>query len=292
MSAMFAVPGAGNPLAAPVLSPARGLSPERGGSRPSEGFPMSKPFVNLHLSRPLVALDLETTGTAPKIDRIVEVAAVKFMPDGQRLRFCRRINPLIPIPSAATMVHGITDQDVAGCPSFADIAAQLARFLRGADWAGFGIKRFDLPFLLAEFRRAEIHFSLANHAVLDVLQIYHQREPRDLTAAVRHYLDRPHENAHGALADAYAAAAVLDAQLECYPDLPQKVPVLHAHLTDVDLAGKLRRDEGRVVLTFGKYSGSDLLTVAQHDPAYLRWLLEQDFLPDFQTMVQSALQSA
>jgi DNA polymerase-3 subunit epsilon len=253
---------------------------------------MSKPFVNLHLTRPLILVDCETTGVSPKIDRIVEVAAVKFMPDGQRLRFCRRINPLIPIPAASTAVHAITDQDVAGCPSFADIAAPLSRFLRDADWAGFGIKRFDLPFLLAEFRRAEIHFSLAHHAVLDVLQIYHQREPRDLTAAVRHYLDRPHENAHGALADAYAAAAVLDAQLACYPDLPQQVTELHAHLTDADLAGKLRRERGRLVLTFGKHSGRELHTVAQQDPDYLRWLLEQDFLPDFEAMVQIALQSA
>lgn len=252
---------------------------------------MSKPFVHLHLVRPLAVIDCETTGASPKSDRIIEVAALKFLPNGERVRFLRRVNPLFPIPSAATAVHGITDQDVAGCPSFADIAAPLARFLRDADWAGFGIKRFDLPFLLAEFRRAEIHFSLANHAVLDVLQIYHQREPRDLTAAVRHYLDRPHENAHGALADAYAAAAVLDAQLACYPDLPQQVPELHTHLTDVDLTGKLRRDQGRLVLTFGKHSGSDLFTVAQQDPNYLRWLLEQDFLPDFQSMVQTALQS-
>jgi DNA polymerase III subunit epsilon len=198
----------------------------------------------------------------------------------------------VAIPAAATGVHGITDEDVAGCPPFAAIAAPLARFLRDADWAGFGIKRFDLPFLLAEFRRAGIHFSLANHAVLDSLQIYHQREPRDLTAAVLHYLDRPHDQAHGALADAYATAAVLDAQLQCYRDLPSQVPELHAHLTDADLAGKLRREEDRLILTFGKHSGTDLLTVAHQDPNYLRWLLEQDFLPDFQTHVQRALESA
>jgi DNA polymerase-3 subunit epsilon len=292
MSAMFAVPGAGKPLAAPVLSPAREPSPERGGSRLSEGLRMSKPFTTLLLTRPLVVLDLETTGTTPKTDRIVEVAAVKFMPGGERTRCHKRLNPGIPIPPAATAIHGIRDEDVVGCPPFEAVAVSLARYLRDADLAGFNLKRFDLLFLLGEFERAGIAFSLANRAVIDVMQLYHQREPRDLTAAVRHFLSRDHEESHRALADAYATAAVLDAMVVHYGDLPRTVAELHASLTDADLGGRLRREDGRLVLSFGKYAGLTLDKVAAVDIPYLRWLLEQPCLPDFRAFVEKALQHA
>jgi len=162
--------------------------------------------------------------------------------------------------------------------------------LRDADLAGFNLKRFDLPFLLGEFERAGIAFSLANRAVIDVMQIYHQREPRDLTAAVRHFLRRDHEEGHRALADAYATAAVLDAMVARYGDIPRTVAELHAGLTDADLGGQLRREDGRLVLSFGKYAGQTLDEVAALDVSYLRWLLEQTFLPDFRAFVEKALQ--
>ena len=74
----------------------------------------------LHLKRPLVFLDLETTGTDVAKDRIVEIAFVKVMPDGatetlpefKDTKFL--INPGMPIPIESSMVHGIYDADVAG----------------------------------------------------------------------------------------------------------------------------------------------------------------------------------
>ncbi|OAI46016.1 hypothetical protein AYO44_12095 [Planctomycetaceae bacterium SCGC AG-212-F19] len=252
---------------------------------------MSKPFVHLRLKSPLVVLDIETTGVSPKVDRIVEVAAVKFLPDGQRVRFCRRINPGMLIPPTATAVHGITDQDVVDCPLFAAVAACLARFLRDADLAGFHIKRFDLPFLLSEFNRSGVSFSLSRRAVIDVLEIYHHHQPRDLAAAVRHYLGRLHEQAHSAQADAYATAAVLDAQIATH-QLPQSVAEIHDLFKGADVAGRLRIEGERFILTFGKYLGRDLDEITAQDPDYLRWVLGQDFLPDFHELVRNALDRA
>jgi DNA polymerase-3 subunit epsilon len=234
-------------------------------------------------------LDLETTGTSPRTDRVVEIAVAKFLPDGRRFDACCRVHPTIPIPAAATAVHGITDVAVADCPTFATIASRLDRFLRGADLAGFGIRRFDLPLLLAEFARAGLRFSLVGRAVIDVLQIFHTHVPRDLAAAVHHYLGRTHDGAHSALVDVNATAAILDAQLAQDADLPRTVPELHARLTDVDLAGRLRRQGNRLVLTFGRYAGTALDEVVRNDPGYLHWLLGQDFLEDFQAFIQSAL---
>jgi DNA polymerase-3 subunit epsilon len=250
---------------------------------------MTKPFAHLRLTRPLVSLDVETTGLSPRHDRIIEIAMVKFHPEGRRDRFHRRVDPEVPIPAAATAIHGLTDQDVAGSPKFKAIAGSVARFLRTADLCGFNIKNFDLPFLFNELSRAGIRVPLGRRAVIDALQIYRHQEPRDLIAAVRRYLGRDHALAHSALGDAYAAAAVLDGQVASHTDLPGTVAELHARFTDVDLMGRLKRQNGEVVLAFGKYTGRPLAEVASDDPGYLRWLLDQDFLPDFQAIVRQAL---
>jgi DNA polymerase-3 subunit epsilon len=179
---------------------------------------------------------------------------------------------------------------VAGKPTFDVVASRLSRFLRNCDLCGFNIKRFDLPFLLAEFRRAGMRFSVSPRAIIDVLQIYHRRERRDLGAAARHYLGCELAKHHHALVDAQTTAAILDNQLASYPDLARQVPELHASFTEVDVAGRLRLQGGEMVFAFGKHNGEALRGVAQDDPEYLRWLLAQDFLPDFLAIVRRAVE--
>src|SRR3954463_6537659 len=101
-------------------------------------------FKNIRLDRPLAVLDLETTGTDPKLDRIVEISVIKVRPDGGHDHRTRQVNPGVPIPPEATAIHGIGDDDVAGSPSFRAVAPGLVRFLEGCDLAGFNILNFDL----------------------------------------------------------------------------------------------------------------------------------------------------
>jgi len=249
-------------------------------------------FRHLILERPLAVLDLETTGIDARIDRVVEVGVLKLDPAAGPIRYRRLINPGIPIPEAAVAVHGIADEDVAARPRFRAIAPRLARLLADADLAGFNLRRFDLPFLAAEFRRAGVEFAIAGRAVLDSQQIFHAHEPRDLAAALRHYCGRAHEEAHSALADAEATAAVLDAQVGHYADLPATVPALHELLTEVDVGGRFWVEAGRVVFAFGKHRGRPLEEVAQSDPGYLAWMLGQDFLEDAKALIERALEEA
>jgi len=172
------------------------------------------------------------------------------------------------------------------------IAPGLAHLLEDADLAGFNIRRFDLPILVAEFARTEIEFSVAGRSVLDVQRIYHGREPRDLAAAVKFYCGREHAHAHGALADAEATATILDAQVERYADLPRTVAALHESTTEVDIGGRFRTEEGRVVFAFGKHVGRPLEDVARQDPGYLTWFLDQSFLDDAKALVGKALARA
>ena len=248
-------------------------------------------FKNLLLNRPLAVIDLETTGTDPKTDRIVEVAVVRIFPDGSRDDRCRRVNPGVPIPEAATAIHGITDADVKDEPSFGILAPRLAKFLDGCDLCGFNLKRFDLRVLIAEFDRAGHRFPFQERKIVDPLVIFHYRERRDLSAALRFYCDREHQGAHGASADVQATVEILDAMLDRYPDLPRSVDELHDVLRDerdADLERKFIRVNGQITFNFGKYQGRRLDEVAQESPGYIEWMLGQSFLDDVKELVTEA----
>jgi len=242
----------------------------------------------LVLTRPLVFFDLETTGLDAKSARIIEISVAKHLPDGTVESKTRRFNPGMPIPAEATEVHGITDADVAHEPEFKLLAPGLSTYLTDCDLAGYNLIRYDLPVLEAEFRRAEVPFSLKNRAVLDVMQIFYRKEPRDLAGACRFYLGREHEGAHSAEADVTATANVLKAMMARYGDLPSTLPELCEHLTDpskLDLAGNLVLLNGKPHLNFGKHAGKPLEWVAENFPGYLHFIMDGDFLSDTKAVI-------
>jgi len=249
----------------------------------------------LGIDRPLVILDLETMGTDPKIDRIIEISILKLTPGGAPDHRTRRVNPERPIPAEATAVHGITDGDVATAPPFRAVAAGLRSFLNGCDICGYNLLRFDLRLLLNEFSRVGTTFPLQGRRFIDPCRIFHQREPRDLGAALVFYCGREHDGAHGAEADVLATVAVLEAQLDHYDDLPRTVEGLHEHLRDpgaVDLDGMFtRRPDDTIVFAKGKYKGQPLGEIAPTKPDYLAWMLREDFFDDTKAVVASALES-
>lgn len=250
------------------------------------------------LERPLVFFDLETTGLRPGEDRIIELAVVRLDPSGDVTEKVRRFNPGIPIPPESTEVHGITDADVAEKPPFAHRARALARFLEPCDLAGFNVRRFDLPMLLAEFQRAGVAFDPTERRIIDVQMIFHREEPRDLSAAVQFYLDRELEDAHSALADIRATAAVLGAQLTRYPHLPREIEGLDRYCDEVrPFETELDRwfestDDGERVFRRGKHSGRALSEIAALHPDYLQWMLGLDDLdPAVKKVVAEGLSS-
>ncbi len=248
----------------------------------------------LALERPLVFFDLETTGVNVGSDRIVEIAAVKFLPRGGSKEFHHRVNPEMPIPADATRVHGITDADVALEPTFRQLAPRLLDFIGDADLSGFNVRRFDLPMLLEEFRRVDVPFDVEGRHVVDVLTIYHMREPRDLSAALRFYCDREHSGAHGALADVLATAEVFAAQLDRYADLPRELSTLErvVHPRNpswVDDDGKFIWQDGEAVISFGKHRGTSLRTLVRKQREYLDWMMMGNFPASAKAVIREAL---
>jgi DNA polymerase-3 subunit epsilon len=247
------------------------------------------------LTRPLAVIDLEATGTAPHRDRIVEISVLKIFPDGRKILRHRRLNPGMPIPPEATEVHGIHDEDVANEPEFRSIAASLSELLADCDLAGFGIVQFDMPMLRTEFDRAGVEFDIEGRRILDAKAIYHQMEPRDLSAAHRYYCGEPFEAAHSAEADTLATYRVLVSQLRRYPELPSSLDDLHKlsnprQADFVDSEGKLIWRNNEVHFNFGKHKGVPLREVCAIDIEYVRWLTVKDFRADLKTVLSAALE--
>jgi len=237
--------------------------------------------MQLNLKNNLVIFDLETTGTNPASDRIVEIAYIKIHPNGSELAKSYRINPGIPIPKEATEIHGITDADVADCPTFKEVGRQIARDFEGCDLAGFNSNRYDIPLLAEEFIRNDIDFDLSRHKLVDVQVIFHKMEPRTLSAAYQFYCGKELEGAHGAAADARATYEVLKAQLDRYPDLKNDIAFLSSFSSqtrNVDLAGKIiYNEDGVEVFNFGKYKDVPVEDVLKKDLGYYGWMMNGEF---------------
>ena len=237
--------------------------------------------MNLQLKRPIVFFDLETTGVDAAKDRIVEISMVKVAVDGTKTVKTRRINPEMSIPAEASAIHGITDEDVKGEPTFKQIAKSLAAFIEGCDFGGFNSNRFDLPLLVEEFMRAGVECDFQRRKFVDVQTIFHRKEQRTLVAAYKFYCDKDLENAHSAEADTMATYEVLEAQIERYPDIGNTVDALaefSAGKPMVDFAGRLTlNDNGEEIFTFGKYKGRKVMDVFRDDPSYYSWMMNGDF---------------
>jgi DNA polymerase-3 subunit epsilon len=247
------------------------------------------------LDRPLAFFDLETTGLNPRVDRIVELALLRVAPDGEVIERVRRFNPGVPIPAEASAVHGITDADVQDEPPFAARAKSLLELLEPSDLAGFNVRRFDLPMLLTELRRAGLDLDIKGRRIIDIQAIFHREERRDLTAAARFYLAREHPEAHSALSDIRTSAAVLAAQLERYAHLPRDMQALHAYCdevapfeTEVD-RWFLRTDAG-LVFRRGRHRGKALTEIAALERDYLDWMLgAEDMDEEVLALVREAI---
>lgn len=237
--------------------------------------------MELNLVKPIIFFDLETTGTDFSKDRIVEICYIKVYPDGREVEYTKRINPEMHIPEGASAVHGIYDADVKDCPTFKEVAREIANEFEGSDVAGFNSNRFDLPMLAEEFLRAQVDIDLSRLRAIDVQVLYHKREPRTLSAAYKFYCGEVLEDAHSALADTRATYEVLKAQLSHYDDMPNDIEALSkesAFTNNVDFAGRIVYDDnGREVFNFGKYKGMPVDAVLDRDPSYYSWMMNGDF---------------
>lgn len=237
--------------------------------------------MELKLNKPICFFDLETTGIDVAKDRIVEIAVFKVYPNGNKESKTWLVNPTIPIPPQATAIHGISDEKVANEPTFKELASQVYNMIKDSDLAGYNSDRFDIPLLAEELLRAGVDFDMKNRVSVDVQTIFHKKEERTLSAALKFYCNQSLENAHTAEADTMATYEILKAQLDRYEDLPNDMKTLSEFTSRkkaVDFAGFIAlNDKGQEIFTFGKNKNQLVEEVLEKEPGYYGWIQGADF---------------
>ena len=213
-------------------------------------------------------------------------------------------------------MNGVKDEDLVDCPKFIEVLPEVAEWLEGSDLAGYNSAKFDLPLLAEEIERVREYcltrlkdeksapkaqemlsliekLDLHSCKMVDVQNIYHHFEPRNLRAAYRFYCGgKDFENAHTAEADTLATYEVLKGQLDRYQEPTEYQPEVLKNDVDalakigarsktVDFAGRLiEGEDGEPVISFGKHKGRTARDVWNTEPSYFAWIEGGDFTLD------------
>lgn len=272
----------------------------------------------LILTRPLVLLDLETTGLDPAEARAVELGMRIHKPDVEPISYRTLIRPDVPIPKESTDTHGITDEMVNACrecgkmkedalhydsadgerahefkpwPTWRDLAASIAKGFTDCDFGGMNIK-YDLAVAAAEQERSGYVLDYSTSALIELKRMWEILEPRNLTAAVRHWLGRDHKGAHGALADIEETEEVILKMLDLGKDLlPDSVKALGELLFPrkpnwIDSEGKFVFINGVPSFgNWGKHKGQPL----HLNKSYLQWMYGASFTREVKVIIDRCL---
>ncbi len=148
-----------------------------------------------------IFFDLETTGTRPDTDRIVEIAA--FDPVRNQT-FQQLVHPGIVIPEEMTAIHGISNEMVREAPSFARAGAEFIKFCSGKVLlVAHNGEMFDIPFIRAEAKRHKLQLPLG-WGLIDSLKWarkYRKDLPRHALQYLREMFGVPQNQSHRALDD-------------------------------------------------------------------------------------------
>ena len=236
---------------------------------------------NINIRNSLIFFDIESTGTDTRKDRIVELSTIKITPDGSQETITQRFNPGMPIPEAATAVHGIKDEDVINEPSFSEKAQEIHDYFLGCDLAGYNVVNFDIRMLTEELLRAGVDLPFnSDTKIIDAMVIFKNKEKRDLAAAYKFYCNKEMTNAHQAEADTLAALEVLQGQINKYGLETDVKSLAEMSKYDkdsvaIDYAGKfIRNSDGDIVFNFSKENKGKKVT---ENIGLVKWMLDKDF---------------
>lgn len=154
-----------------------------------------------------VALDLETTGTNPAQDKIIEIGMARYEAGNKVEEYSTFVNPGFHINERITSLTGITDADVLDAPYIEDIISQVLDFIGDNILLGHNII-FDYSFIKKAAVNAKLTFEKSG---IDTLKIARRILPelpdRKLTSLCAHFDIDPGKS-HRALDDALSAASV------------------------------------------------------------------------------------
>jgi DNA polymerase-3 subunit epsilon len=234
----------------------------------------------------VVVFDVETTGTDRRRDQVIELCVQLGLDDEAPSRTWR-IKPSVAISPGAQAVHGISMDDLAGCPSFADCADDIVDIFRGVDVViGYNLA-FDIDMVQAEMERlGRPPIDFHGKTIVDPFRLWQQCEPRSLQHAHQRFVGNGFAAAHSASADVAATGRVLQGMLRSF-GLADRDWTAIATVCDpqrsswVGPSRHLQWDTAgaTIVFGFGKHQGTPVHALAASDAGYLRWLLNKDDFP-------------
>lgn len=244
----------------------------------------------------IIVFDVETTGTDRRRDQVIELC-IQFGLAHRAPARTWRIKPTIPIGPGAQAVHGISIEDLAGCPGFGFYADRVRYiFSRANVLVGYNLA-FDIDMLQAEYERlGQPLLDLSDKRVIDPFRLWQQCEPRSLQDAHRRFVGDTFDAAHSAAADVAATGRVLSGMIDgfglprdwsdlseiCWPDRARWIgPTRHVQWAE----------GGIPVIGFGRHGGTPLTALADGpEQDYLRWIVAKDFPAHVRQICNKALQ--
>ncbi len=234
--------------------------------------------------RNVVFYDLETTGLDrnPANIRIIEIAAIKVNIETLEEidHYTRRCNnDGVRISSEAYAKCGISEEDVADCKTFTEIAGEVFEFFKGCDVGGYYNTYYDNPILYTSFLRAGYTWDFRNLKVYDIYSLYRKYNSSTLSSVYKRYTGKEMTGSHQAFSD-------IAATLEIYKEMRKRNEEFEDvdldYFSDrLDLPGnfKIRILENgvkEIYVDFGKWKGSSIDKV---DKSYFKWMMESDVFP-------------
>ena len=236
----------------------------------------------MKLEKSIIYFDIESTGVETESARIVELACIKYNPDGTQEEKTIKVNPTIPIPIEASDVHGITDEMVKDLPTFKQYAQAIRNWFEGCDLAGFNSDNYDVPLLSTEFERSGLEGISRNPNLLDIIKLYRLLYPNTLSEVYKRLTGKELEGAHGAVVDILGTKEIADILIPQLNDTVEEQLVTIAEIDSfmqgdkkrVDLAGKMYTDvDGVVKWNFSKNKDKAVLA----DAGFVNWFNQQGF---------------
>jgi DNA polymerase-3 subunit epsilon len=203
----------------------------------------------------------------------------------------------VPISPGAQAVHGISIEDLADCPTFAECAEEIAALFVEADViVGYNLS-FDIDMIQAEYTRlGRPLLDLSGKKIVDAFRLWQQCEPRSLQHAHRRFVGDDFAAAHSATADVAATGRVLVGMLRHFGLAEQEWGQI-ASVCDPGRASwvgpsrHLRWENDVIVLGFGKHLGAPLHELAAGpDRSFLSWVISKDFPPHVGEICKAALE--
>ncbi len=155
-----------------------------------------------------IVLDLETTGLDYKLDRILEIGAVKLVDGIPQETFQTLVDPETPLRAENIAIHGITSHMIAEAPPIADVLPRFLAWAGDAPWVAHNAT-FDYNFI--NENALQLDLAPLSVELIDTLAISKEVFPTERKPSLERLLElleEPARDLHRALVDAQALASI------------------------------------------------------------------------------------